>query len=237
MDDASFAASELLVIRRDCSLNLASLRTLKGANPDETQDLQRYILGLALLAFTATPESTLRQGCQLLPKGKANWKQFKADGEESGWNPESLDIAGFASAADSDFGVVQPPDQPLVFDKNLLKASIDADAKKKADKKAVSAGNPIDNIKKLVNDLEPARGDKFSEAKTKPLAKLQDAVAAIEADAAATDELKALGPRSAEQRRTMGIVENRQSQYTHLPCRVVCSPRCTTDAERSRRDG
>jgi CRISPR-associated protein Csb1 len=184
-------------VEADQSIDVTSREDEVKKRTDEAQrasdqKLQRYILGLALLAFTATPESTLRQGCQLLPKGKANWKQFDADGEESGWNPDSLDIAGFASAAASDFGVVQPPNQPLVFDKTLLKASIEADAKKKADKKTGSVGIPIDNLKKLVNELEPARGDKFSEAKTKPLPKLQEAVAAIEADSAATDELKVL---------------------------------------------
>lgn len=128
-------------IRRDFSLNLSTLRALKGANPQETEQLQRYILSLALLAFTATPESTLRQGCQLLPKGKPTWKQFLATGDEGDWAPDSLSIADFASAAADDFAVVQPLNQPLVFDKKLLKGSIDADAKKKADKKSENAEN------------------------------------------------------------------------------------------------
>jgi CRISPR-associated protein Csb1 len=179
-------------IRRDFSLNLSVLRALKGASDDETTKLQRYVLGLALIALTATPESNLRQGCQLLPKGEATWKQFLATGVESDWAHANLDIAGFAAAAAADFGVKQPENQPLVFDKSLLKSSIEADAKKKAAKKAESSGHSIENLQKLVNDLEPVKGDKLSEAKTKPLAKLQDAVAAIETDSAATDELKTL---------------------------------------------
>ena len=80
----------------------------------------------------------------------------------------------------------------MVFDKNLLKASIEADAKKKADKKAENAGDPIANLKNLVTELEPVRGDKFSTAKTAKFTKLTDAVAAYEADSAASDELKSI---------------------------------------------
>jgi CRISPR-associated protein Csb1 len=179
-------------IRRDFSLNLSVLRALNGANEVETKNLQRYVLGLALIALTATQESTLRQGCQLLPKGKPTWKQFLANGDESDWIPENLDFLGFATAAAREFKVVSPTSQPLIFDKALLKASIDADTKKKAAKKAESAGNPIDNLKKLVNDLEPVKGDKFSTAKTSKFTKLQETVADIEADSATNDELKAL---------------------------------------------
>jgi CRISPR-associated protein Csb1 len=158
-------------IRRDCSLNLASLRTLKGTTPDETTKLQRYVLGLALLALTATPEPTLRQGCQLLPKGKPAWKRFLATGDESDWDPENLKIADFATAAASDFGVVQPPNQPLVFNKALLKESIDADAKKKADKNA-SNESPVDVISKLVGTLKvSSNGKKINDA---PLKKLNE---------------------------------------------------------------
>lgn len=179
-------------IRRDFSLNLSVLRALKGANPDETTKLQRYVLGLALIALTATPEANLRQGCQLLPKGKPTWIQFLATGDESDWVHANLNIAGFATAAAADFGVAQPENQPLLFDKTLLKSSIEADAKKKAAKKAESSGYSIEVLQKLVNDLEPVKGDKFSTAKKGKFTKLQETVEAIEADSAATDELKAL---------------------------------------------
>ena len=179
-------------IRRDFSLNLSTLRALKGTNPEETEKLQRYILSLALLAFTATQEPTLRQGCQLLPKGKPTWTQFHATGDETEWVPCGLNFADFATAAAADFGVTQPPNQPLTFDKNLLKASIETDATKKAEKKAKNAGDPIGNLKNLVNELEPVKGDKFSTAKTAKLTKLQEAVAAIEADSNAADDLKVL---------------------------------------------
>lgn len=179
-------------IRREFSLNLSVLRALKSAEPAETQNLQRYILGLALIALTATPESTFRQGCQLLPKGKPAWKQFCANGEESSWNPDGLNVGEFAAAAANNFGITQPTAQPLLFDKALLKSSIEADAKKKAAKKGANSSLSIEAVLELVNALEPVRGDKFSEAKTKPLAKLQDVVGTIESDSSASDELKSL---------------------------------------------
>ncbi|MCI0332971.1 MAG: type I-U CRISPR-associated RAMP protein Csb1/Cas7u [Planctomycetes bacterium] len=181
-------------IRRDFSLNLELLREIKGASDDETRKLQRYILGLALLAFTATQKTCLRQGCQLLPIGEPTWKQFSARGVESPWAapPNITELTQSAASTETGFGVAQPKNQPLVFDKNLLKASIDADAKKKADKKAVSAGGPIDNLKNLVNELEPVRGDRFSTAKTAKLTKLQEAVTAIESDSAADGNLKTI---------------------------------------------
>ena len=158
-------------IRRDFSLNLSVLCALKGETDDETRDLQRYVLALALIALTSTSESTLRQGCQLLPKTKPTWKQFMADGDESCWNPESLDIGGFAAAAAADFGVTQPRNQPLIFDKSLLKSSIEADSKKKAKKKA-SNEPPLEAINKFVDALKvSSNGKKLNDA---PLKKLTD---------------------------------------------------------------
>src|SRR5262249_17453058 len=82
--------------------------------------LQRYILGLALLAFTATQKSTFRQGCQHLPRGDPTWKQFQANGDESPWTPPS-NIGKLVKSAANDFGVVQPSNQQLEFRKDLLK--------------------------------------------------------------------------------------------------------------------
>jgi len=182
-------------IRRDCSLNLSVLRALKGENELQTERLQRYVLGLALIALTSTQESNLRQGCQLLPKGKSSWKQLFATGDESDWIPDSLRIAEFAAAAAVAFGVAQPPNQPLLFDKNLLKSSIDADAKKKADKKRATDVETLEDLRKLVNELEPVTGDKFSESKTSKLTKLRGIVASIQQNDGSTAELKAIADK------------------------------------------
>jgi CRISPR-associated protein Csb1 len=130
----------------------AMTTAVSNAQREADLKIQRYILGLALLAFTATQKSTLRQGCQLLPKGDPIWKRFRANGEENPWTPPS-NIAKFAQAAANKFGVIQPPNQSLVFSKERLKASIEADAKKKASKKA-ETDLPIDTINKLIDGLK-----------------------------------------------------------------------------------
>ena len=48
-------------------LNLVALRALSGANASGTRKLQRYILGLALVALLAQSERFLREGCLLVP--------------------------------------------------------------------------------------------------------------------------------------------------------------------------
>jgi len=54
-------------IRRDATLGLAALRHIRaGSHADRTLALRRYILGLALVSFTAPAESYLRQGCTLV---------------------------------------------------------------------------------------------------------------------------------------------------------------------------
>ena len=54
-------------IRRDATLGLAALRLLHvGKDKEQTLALRRYILGLALVAFTHNPSGYLRQGCLLV---------------------------------------------------------------------------------------------------------------------------------------------------------------------------
>lgn len=54
-------------IRRDATLGLAALRLLHaGKDEERTRKLRRYILGLALVAFTYNPAGYLRQGCLLV---------------------------------------------------------------------------------------------------------------------------------------------------------------------------
>src|SRR5690606_29365920 len=55
-------------IRRDASINLAALRAIGVAadGDDAALPLRRYVLGLALVAFTAPQETSLREGCILV---------------------------------------------------------------------------------------------------------------------------------------------------------------------------
>jgi len=84
--DPTHGGVQLMVngsIRRDAILNLNTLRRLAvlGENgsilTDETQALRRYILGLALIALTATQETYLRQGCNLILAEEGKSRKFE----------------------------------------------------------------------------------------------------------------------------------------------------------------
>ena len=71
-------------ICRTSTLNLCTLREITAKNNDDTPRLQRYILGLALVAMTYFDGKTLnlRQGCQLVasPDKPMSRTQVFADG-------------------------------------------------------------------------------------------------------------------------------------------------------------
>jgi CRISPR-associated protein Csb1 len=93
--------------RRDAALNLSALRAL-GADPAENVlKLRRYILGLALVAFTAPQETFLREGCQLVPDTNrtAEWKAVKHDGNSEYLAITHTDALAFAQVAATDFEV------------------------------------------------------------------------------------------------------------------------------------
>jgi len=62
-------ASEL---KRTVNINLVALRALKAPDGPRTKALQRYILGLALLAATIEQDLNLREGCNLRFRDKAD---------------------------------------------------------------------------------------------------------------------------------------------------------------------
>jgi CRISPR-associated protein Csb1 len=53
-------------IRREMTLQIAALRLLRDPDASRTRDLQAYLLGLALVAFTKPVSGYLRQGCNLV---------------------------------------------------------------------------------------------------------------------------------------------------------------------------
>lgn len=59
-------------ISRDVTINLVALRGLR-ASGEETQQLQKYLLGLALIAATADLDTFLREGCHLRYTGEDQW--------------------------------------------------------------------------------------------------------------------------------------------------------------------
>jgi CRISPR-associated protein Csb1 len=110
-------------IRREALLNLTPLRAIKAGrdNHEETLKLQKYILGLALVAFLSNGESYLRQGCLLVssesePARKETiWRTGKRKPLETTEN----EAVAFAQAAARAFGV--GPRVEAIFDPKRMK--------------------------------------------------------------------------------------------------------------------
>jgi CRISPR-associated protein Csb1 len=121
-------------IRREATLNLIALRALGAGSGDSTRRLQRYILGLALIAFLAPAELYLRQGCLLV--GSREKQAEKAAVRRDGWREpltlEEPEASKFARVAASEFGVAAP--REAAFDAGVVKKAFE-DSKKKAPKK------------------------------------------------------------------------------------------------------
>lgn len=119
-------------IRRDATLHLAALRLLSaGSDNGKTRALRRYILGLALTAFTRSPSGYLRQGCNLVPDPdqKREFKLVSSDGTRRDadiTHPEALEYAKTAAEA---FGVGESRD--VEFDKDRAKADATEASEKK----------------------------------------------------------------------------------------------------------
>lgn len=133
-------------IRRDATLGLAALRLLRaGDDNEETLKLQRYILGLALVAFTAHTSSYLRQGCMLVRNpDKVDDNEFVevyTNGDRKPLSVTDEQALEFAMAAAGEFGVGKS--QTVDFEKqravNDIKGDADGKGKgKKAAKKKTS---------------------------------------------------------------------------------------------------
>lgn len=112
-------------IRRDAILALAALRLLHaGTDTQATLKLRRYILSLALLAFTQPAVGYLRQGCVLVPAaGKpAQLQEVHANGQRKPLELKADDLLAYAKAAAADFGV--GPSHTVEFDKKLAKDEV-----------------------------------------------------------------------------------------------------------------
>ncbi len=114
-------------IRRDASLHLAALRLLCANSEVRTLALRRYILGLALTAFTYPPTGYLRQGCNLVldPDKPREFVEVYGDGRRvpaGVTHPEALE---YARAAANDFAV--GPNRAVDFDRVRAKRDISGD--------------------------------------------------------------------------------------------------------------
>lgn len=131
-------------IRRDATLGLAALRLLSAGEHDDTLKLQRYILGLALTAFTRNPSGCLRQGCVLVqdPDKPKESVEVYATGIRKPMSVSHEAALEFATAAAATFGIGKS--RTVEFDKERARKDVQDKSEKKTKgkkaKKAASGG-------------------------------------------------------------------------------------------------
>lgn len=112
---------------RDASLNLCTLRDIASTDTNKTLVLQRYILGLALVAMTYFDGKTLnlRQGCQLVAVPDKPMKRtlVYADGTETPFEIDHVSALAYAEAAAKAFGVGDDHID-ATFDSKLAKTAL-----------------------------------------------------------------------------------------------------------------
>lgn len=119
-------------IRREAILNLVALRALTASDAQQTTVLQRYLLGLALVAVLAPSNGFLREGCLLVPASEDGPQQelVQRNGKREPMKISHDDVTEFASAAADAFGV--GPGWTAIFQKeNVTKAKTKKDTETK----------------------------------------------------------------------------------------------------------
>jgi CRISPR-associated protein Csb1 len=118
-------------IRRDATLALAALRLLSAESDADTLSLRRYILGLALVAFTAQTSSYLRQGCMLVtnPEKPGEFVEVQTNGKRTPCEVTQQASLEYAQAAAKAFKVGS--DREVEFDKKLAKQDLTDEKKGK----------------------------------------------------------------------------------------------------------
>ena len=115
-------------IERDVTINLVALRGIRGGDAEETKEVQKYLLGLALLAATADLELFLREGCLLRYGNEDKWEEIPRRGEPAEVHlPEQNQLLVYATAAAAPFKAKWPKDEegkrlPLEHEFNLAEA-------------------------------------------------------------------------------------------------------------------
>ena len=124
-------------VRRDATLGLAALRLLfAGKDEKKTLALRRYILGLALTAFTYNPSRYLRQGCLLVldPERPREFVEVHSTGVRRPVSLTHEEALNYAIAAAKAFGVGES--KSVSFDKERAKKDVmgESEAKTKVKK-------------------------------------------------------------------------------------------------------
>ena len=115
---------------REAVLSLSALRGLRAGTDELTRKLQRYILGLSLVAITVPQEALLRMGCELTgnPEKPATWEQVACTGQREAFELSHDDALAFAREAAADFGVAES--RTVEFDSKKAKDSLKKKKKK-----------------------------------------------------------------------------------------------------------
>ena len=127
-------------IERDVTINLVALRGIRGKDATETTEVQKYLLGLSLLAATADLELFLREGCLLRYANDDTWTKVPRRGEPTGVSlPKHDHLVAYAMAAARPFKA-KWPDGLKNDDKPVLEHGFSlAEAKKLLAKKGDDA--------------------------------------------------------------------------------------------------
>lgn len=116
-------------VERDVTINLVALRGIRGRDVTETAEVQKYLLGLALLAATADPELFLREGCLLRYASDDVWTTVPRRGDPVAVTfPQHAQIVAYATDAAAPFkakwpeGLMKDGNPILEHDFNLAEA-------------------------------------------------------------------------------------------------------------------
>lgn len=166
-------------IRRDATLALAAIGLVKaGSDKEATRRLQRYILGLALVAFTRLPGGYLRQGTLLVADTREQMgrvaQEVYPDGKREPFGLTHKDALQFANDAADQFGVGPSTDdmkdKPIRFEKDkegVVRCEVVFDAKlADADLKEVKGGKKSKGGKKGAAQTASEGAEQNPEPKT-----------------------------------------------------------------------
>lgn len=128
-------------IRRDATLALSALKLLKADTPETTLKLRRYILGLALVAFTRLPLGYYRQGTILVRAADEDGEPLARKFDEVALDGRRTDASSKITAGDAfEYAKVTAADfvvgenQNVKFDREKAVSDVKGDGKKKAAK-------------------------------------------------------------------------------------------------------
>jgi len=138
-------------IEREVTVNLVALRGLRGKDNTETAAIQKYLLGLSLMAATKDIELFLREGCLLrYAENGDQWYKVPRRGEPSPISLDSTTVKTYATSTAGHFRSKwpeafkekwpkepqQPPDLRYIFNLD--------EAKKLLTKKAAEEESPTE---------------------------------------------------------------------------------------------